>query len=392
MSIRYRAADGTETIVSGLTPGGDIEAGTVMTRTGQVSVTGPSSFNSTFDTIITFSEPLPDANYIVDISSNGADLSFTVLLKTASGFRLRTGLSSNDGAGKTATVTYTATKTYTVQHAVQNAEDIANIKAVIPSTASSTNQLTPKKYVDDADTALDERVSDLEDLVPTGADVTNQLTTKSYVDDAIQNVEIDVDDALDSDSENPVQNKVVKAAIDTKQDKVFIGTLAEWNALTPTEANKYQLVNLIDDGETGREQNYLTTEQKTGEKWIDGKDIYRISFIQNNPYTTTKPSTNAEIIVRTYLTSCNIDKIIKWDAIATWSGSGTNTPTYYFPTDVTVSTDLSGAVSGTTATVNNGNYTRQYYTIGDKTVTFAKNGRYYSYGIQTYNTIYYTKK
>ena len=34
MSLRYRNEDGSESIVSGLTPGGDIEAGAVATRSG----------------------------------------------------------------------------------------------------------------------------------------------------------------------------------------------------------------------------------------------------------------------------------------------------------------------------------------------------------------------
>ena len=379
MSLRYRDSSGNETIVSGLTPGGDIEAGAVATREGTYNLSGTNWVQQN----IVFDSPMPDADYEI-ITEEHTCAGFTsgqflIQNKTANGFTIGIYFTSTTAANNRYSGTWKAVKTYSVQHAAQNAEDITNIKAVIPPAASSTNQLTPKKYVDDADTALDERVSDLEDLIPTGADVTNQLTTKSYVDDAIQNVEIDVDDALDSDSENPVQNKV------------FVGTLAEWNALTPTEANKYQLVNIIDDGETGGEQNYLTTEQKTGEKWIDGKDIYRISFIQSNPYTTTKPSTNAEITVSTNLTSCNIDKIIKWNIIATWGSTNTNIPSYYFPNDITISGDLTGTVSGTTATVQNGIYTRQWYTISSKTASLAKNGRYYNYSVQTYNTIYYTK-
>lgn len=33
--------------------------------------------------------------------------------------------------------------------------------------------------------------------------------------------------------------------------------------------------------------NYSTTEQKTGRKWIDGKDIYQCTFSDNVPQATT---------------------------------------------------------------------------------------------------------
>jgi hypothetical protein len=45
-----------------------------------------------------------------------------------------------------------------------------------------------------------------------------ELYTKSEVDDLLGNVKIDVDSALSDSAENPVQNKVIKTAIDTKQD------------------------------------------------------------------------------------------------------------------------------------------------------------------------------
>ena len=55
----------------------------------------------------------------------------------------------------------------------------------------------------------------------------------------------------------------------------FVGARDEWNALSAADKAKYTLVNLTDDGETGAEDTYTTTEQNTGKKWIDGKPIYR---------------------------------------------------------------------------------------------------------------------
>ena len=57
----------------------------------------------------------------------------------------------------------------------------------------------------------------------------------------------EVDSALSGSSENPVQNKVVKAALDNKQDIEFIGTKAQWEALASVQQNKYTIVNITDD-------------------------------------------------------------------------------------------------------------------------------------------------
>ena len=52
---------------------------------------------------------------------------------------------------------------------------------------------------------------------------TNPVTSNGIYS-ALQNVTIAVDNALDSTSENPVQNKVIKAVIDSKQDVLTAGT------------------------------------------------------------------------------------------------------------------------------------------------------------------------
>ncbi len=56
-----------------------------------------------------------------------------------------------------------------------------------------------------------------------------------------------IDDELNDESINPVQNKVVKEAIDNKQDYIFRGTHDEWEALTTDEKAKYDLVCFTDD-------------------------------------------------------------------------------------------------------------------------------------------------
>lgn len=56
----------------------------------------------------------------------------------------------------------------------------------------------------------------------------------------------------------------------------FIGTLEQWNALTTAQKkayDTYQITNDYTDGSGGL-PDYSTTEQLTGQKWIDGKDVY----------------------------------------------------------------------------------------------------------------------
>lgn len=187
MSIRYRAVDGTETIVSGLTPGGDIEAGAIAERSGNYSLT--SSVGGWVKQTIIFDSPLPDDDYTITFEEHSAygHISGPYLIenKTANGFTV--GVFFTEAITNNMSGTYRAFKTYTVQHAAQNAEDITNIKAVIPSTASSTNKLATSNDVTTLATDTDGRLDNLEDLVPTGASVSNQLATKDNIDTVTAN-------------------------------------------------------------------------------------------------------------------------------------------------------------------------------------------------------------
>ena len=144
-----------------------------------------------------------------------------------------------------------ATKTYTVQHAAETAASVAALEAMVPAGAGPSNKLTTQTYVDNADNALDTRLDAVEDAIPTGTTITNQLVNKSTLDTAIANVHIDVDDEISSTSENPVQNKVIYTELGKKQNLIFKGTTAEWNALSAQEKAKYDLVSLTDDSSTG---------------------------------------------------------------------------------------------------------------------------------------------
>lgn len=63
----------------------------------------------------------------------------------------------------------------------------------------------------------------------------------------------------------------------------FVGTQAEWDALSQSQKNKYdgKIVNITDDAEGKNIDYYSTNEVKTNKVWIDGKPIYR-KVVQKN--------------------------------------------------------------------------------------------------------------
>ena len=64
----------------------------------------------------------------------------------------------------------------------------------------------------------------------------------------------------------------IASAEDVKKE--FIGTMDEWNELSTAQQKEYDTYQITDDYSEALVLNYSTTEQKTGQKWIDGKDIY----------------------------------------------------------------------------------------------------------------------
>lgn len=59
----------------------------------------------------------------------------------------------------------------------------------------------------------------------------------------------------------------------------FIGTLEQWEALTTAQKKEYDTYQITNDYSAGSGlPNYSTTEQLTGQKWIDGRDIYVKTF------------------------------------------------------------------------------------------------------------------
>jgi len=217
MSLRYRSGSGVETILAGLTPGGDLEYGAVATRSGTATITAPSTIGAKVDTTITFTDPMPDGDFIVTFAHNElVDVFEMTPGRSANGFIFRTITLSTGAAGQSVQVNWKAFKLYEVQHAEQNAEDIANIKSMIPANASAANKLATSGDVTSLSTEVDGRLDDLEDVVPTSASITNKLVDADSLDTALAGKQdtLTFDTTPTTGSNNPVTSDGIKAAID----------------------------------------------------------------------------------------------------------------------------------------------------------------------------------
>lgn len=119
------------------------------------------------------------------------------------------------------------------------------------------------------------------------------------------------------------------------------------NSDSGLNADKVQsaIDELADDlGKVVSPISYSTTEQKTGLKWTDGKDIYQktvhITALPSTPYTETSYSHGIT----------NLDTFIKYEATAHWaSGSATMLPYFAMSSN---SIDDSSAIACYIGTAN----------------------------------------
>ena len=91
----------------------------------------------------------------------------------------------------------------------QNKQDkITDLDAIRSGASAGSTAVQPAAL-----TPIQNAIDDIEAVIPSEASAQNQLADKNYVD----NHSSDVDDALSTTSENPVQNKVVTNALNGKQ-------------------------------------------------------------------------------------------------------------------------------------------------------------------------------
>lgn len=217
MSVKYRNSNGQETIIAGLTPGGDLEAGAVATQKKTVTIPalaagGSGSINVVFD------NEMPDDDYLVEINGNRR-CNFNVDSKTKTGFVLNYlevyGQTVNESP-----CDIVATKTYTVQHAAQNAEDIAALKQATPAGAGPSNKFATANDI----TRVENSVEDISEVIDSTASITNKLVSKSTMDTALGGKQdtLTFDNTPTAGSENPVKSNGIYAADKAIQDQVDI--------------------------------------------------------------------------------------------------------------------------------------------------------------------------
>lgn len=295
MSLKYIDHNGAPHDIAGLSPGGNIEMGAVATRQGTITIPSLAA-NTVTTTEITFSEPMPDNNYEVTFTVSslsgpqGGSTLFMPFSKTPNGFVLA-GYNGNSAAVEGTTLVWKAFKLYEVADAEQLYSTVQDIEAMIPSNASSTNKFTTADDLRTETRTLDRRLDDVEDVIPTSASITNKLVTQND----LSNVEIDkvedindveltniqdgqtliwdntnskwvngqggktytAGDGINISNTDEISAKVDDTSITTDSNDAlkvadtykttFVGTTAQWEALSAADKAKYSLVSLTDD-------------------------------------------------------------------------------------------------------------------------------------------------
>lgn len=172
----YQNNAGNLSLISGR---GKAEYGASTMRTGTVNMTGNAGTGTWFSATVTFNEPMPDTNYLInlEVTNNAAycleNIQFSN--KTVNGFTM----AAYHPTGTTATsipVKYTAYKLYS------NIE-YSNIVESMPSDASTSNQLTT---VNTVDTKIEAKTS-CKNLTLLGSITTTTANTKVSFSQSLSN-------------------------------------------------------------------------------------------------------------------------------------------------------------------------------------------------------------
>ena len=276
MSIRYRDKNGAERVISGLTPGGDIEYGAVATRKGTITC-ADSSTQSYSQQDVTFTEPMPDSNYVIEIQparGNWEVEQWTCVGKTASGFTFVVHNINHTAPFVATSFYYNAFKLYTVADAEALYSTVQDIEAMVPDSASSTNKFATANDLRTETRSLDRRLDDVEDVIPSNADISNKLVTESDLSnvqiDKVEDInDVELTDIADGqtlvwDDENSkwvngaggktytagdgieIDSNDAISVADTYKT-IFVGTRAQWDALSATDKIKYNEAHITDD-------------------------------------------------------------------------------------------------------------------------------------------------
>lgn len=290
MSLKYRDKNGAEVVLAGLTPGGNLETGAVATRSGIIKIPITASHGSG-TIMVSFSEDMPDEDYVLNIVPRTSYYTLGADTYTKSGFRLIYQNSSTSSPSIEETVDYTAYKLYEVADAEELYSTVQDLEAMVPSNASSTNKFSTADDLRTETRTLDRRLDDVEDVIPTSASITNKLVTQSDLSgveidkvEDINDVELTniqdgqtliwddanskwvngqggkiytAGDGIDISNTDEISAKVDDTSITTDTNDalkvadtyktIFVGTQAQWDALSTADKIKYNEAHITDD-------------------------------------------------------------------------------------------------------------------------------------------------
>lgn len=144
MSLKFRNQNGVETPVAGLNgTSGELVPSVSMYQTGSFEVDSLPAGGYTTSGVISLQTPFPDTDYIITFDFAHSSLIAGAIQKSASNFKVTIGnIDPNGGTG--ASVCYwKAYKLMTNEDRALDEQAIADLQAVVPSTATSSNQLVP---------------------------------------------------------------------------------------------------------------------------------------------------------------------------------------------------------------------------------------------------------
>lgn len=142
MSLKYRNGSGVETPVAGLNgTSGELIPSVTYFQKGRASAVATSS--GFVVGTVTFTNPMPDTDYAIVMNTDNSNTLYQnrILSKTVNGFEFRTETAESSEFGSQINFGWQAFKLMTDENRALDEQAIADLQAVVPSVATSTNKL-----------------------------------------------------------------------------------------------------------------------------------------------------------------------------------------------------------------------------------------------------------
>ena len=153
MSLKYRDALGVETPISGLNgSSGELIPSASYVQSGEITVPQKSS-GDTYEATVTFSTPMPDTTYIVNLTPMTTSVIHAVVTsRTVNGFSVQCRFINTSQASHR--ILWTAFKLITNEDRALDEQAIADLQAVVPSDATNANKLVTSNGLGDTKTQV----------------------------------------------------------------------------------------------------------------------------------------------------------------------------------------------------------------------------------------------